>query len=117
MKPFNLEEAKAGKPVVTRDGRNVRILCFDRDSERSIVALIGDGEIIISYLDNGLQINGTNTKYDLFMKSEVKTGWINVYNIYEVVKTSTVIYQTKEDALKNKDDKGCVDTVQITWGE
>lgn len=29
MKPFNLEEAKAGKPVCTRDDRRVEILSFD----------------------------------------------------------------------------------------
>lgn len=29
MKPFNLEEAKVGKPVCTRDGRRVEILSFD----------------------------------------------------------------------------------------
>lgn len=28
MKPFNLEEALAGKPVVTRDGRDVKELFF-----------------------------------------------------------------------------------------
>ena len=30
MKPFNLEEAKAGKPVCTRDGRKVEIISFER---------------------------------------------------------------------------------------
>lgn len=30
MKPFNLEEAKAGRPVCTRKGLPVRILCTDR---------------------------------------------------------------------------------------
>lgn len=29
MKPFNLEEAKAGKPVCTRDGRRVEIIFFE----------------------------------------------------------------------------------------
>lgn len=29
MKPFNLEEAKAGKPVCTRDGRRVEIISFE----------------------------------------------------------------------------------------
>lgn len=29
MKPFNLEEAKAGKPVCTRNGRRVEINSFD----------------------------------------------------------------------------------------
>jgi hypothetical protein len=29
MKPFNLEEAKAGKPVCTRDGKRVEIISFE----------------------------------------------------------------------------------------
>lgn len=29
LRPFDLEAAKAGKPVYTRDGRKVRIICFD----------------------------------------------------------------------------------------
>lgn len=29
MKPFNLEEAKVGKPVCTRDGKRVEILSFE----------------------------------------------------------------------------------------
>lgn len=30
MKPFNLEAAKRGEPVQTKDGRKARILAFDR---------------------------------------------------------------------------------------
>ena len=43
MKPFNLEEylKNPDKKVVTRDGRNVRIICTDRrDSVYPIVVLI-----------------------------------------------------------------------------
>ncbi len=29
MKPFNLEEAKVGKPVCTRDGKRVEIISFE----------------------------------------------------------------------------------------
>lgn len=29
LKPFDLNSAKAGKPVCTRDGRKARIICFD----------------------------------------------------------------------------------------
>lgn len=32
MKPFNLKEAKAGKPVCTRDGRRVEIISFDNSN-------------------------------------------------------------------------------------
>ena len=43
MKPFNLEEylANPNRKIVTRDGRNVRIICTDRkDSDFPIVALV-----------------------------------------------------------------------------
>lgn len=30
LKPFDLEAAKAGKPVCTRDGRKARIICWDK---------------------------------------------------------------------------------------
>lgn len=41
MKPFNLEEAKAGKPICTRDGLLARIICFNRQGDnKPIVALI-----------------------------------------------------------------------------
>ena len=45
MKPFDIELAKAGYPVCTRDGRPVRILCFDRKSVDgySILALVDEG--------------------------------------------------------------------------
>lgn len=44
MKKFNLEEAKAGKPVITRDGSEARIICFDMKNDLyPIVALIEDG--------------------------------------------------------------------------
>jgi hypothetical protein len=44
--PFDAEQAKQGKPVCTKDGRPVRILCYDRDNDLPIVALIRewDGE-------------------------------------------------------------------------
>ena len=35
FKPFNLEQAKAGKPVCTRDGRKARIGEEDRKSHSS----------------------------------------------------------------------------------
>lgn len=40
MKNFDLEKAKAGYPVRTRDGHEARIICFDRENDNPIVALI-----------------------------------------------------------------------------
>lgn len=46
MKPFDLELAKQGKPVCTRDGRAVRILCYDFISveDTPIIALVRTSE-------------------------------------------------------------------------
>lgn len=40
MKPFNLEKAKSGKPVCTRDGRAVKLIYFDAEGIYPIVGLI-----------------------------------------------------------------------------
>lgn len=41
MHPFDLEAAKHGQPVCTRDGRKVRIICFDAIGYRQpIIALV-----------------------------------------------------------------------------
>lgn len=57
LKSFNLEEAKAGKPVCTRDGRNARILGFDAKGRKPISALVesrdGKDEEIVSYTNEG----------------------------------------------------------------
>ena len=77
MKPFNINLAKQGKPVCTRDGHDVRIVCFDRiDDELPIVALVkrDDGTEIVTFYDaNGRYygIYGDND-YDLMMVREIK---------------------------------------------
>jgi len=43
MKRFNLEAARQGAPVCTRDGHKARIICFDRKEGQPIVALV-EGE-------------------------------------------------------------------------
>lgn len=77
MKEFNLEDAKAGKPVCTRQGYPVRILCFDRlhQGGHVILGLIKERDDFESaaswklagqyYLDRG-----DNHDADLFMAEE-----------------------------------------------
>ena len=81
MKEFDLEKAKAGHPVCTRDGRPVRILCFDRtrkDEQRPIIALVeeepGD-ERVRAYRQNGKYLDAQMNEYDLMMAGVKKEGW------------------------------------------
>lgn len=83
MKPFDLEAAKAGKPVCTRDGRKARIICFDAKCIKPIVALIqgsDNSEQIEYYTENGVFSNGgTGKNRDLMILLEKKEGWVNIY--------------------------------------
>lgn len=59
LKEFNLEAAKSGKPVCTRDGRKARIICFDKEDIRPIVALIKSdkgGESAYYYYTDGMTL-------------------------------------------------------------
>ena len=83
--PFDLERAKAGDPVITGDGKDVRIICFDRNSEKfPIVVLKEDGSVMfITEKGHFSQIKGEIIR-DLFMKPKKKpktnrVGWINIY--------------------------------------
>lgn len=82
MKNFDLEKAKAGYPVRTRDGHEARIICFDREDDYPIVALVkdADNEIIFSYDNMGRYDNdGKERMCDLFMKAIRQEAWINLY--------------------------------------
>ena len=123
LKPFDLEAAKAGKPVCTRDGRKARIICFDRKDVRPIIALIeshNDDEGVYYYYADGLNLDNYPSVFDLMMPTEKKEGWINIYNadttFYFV---EGMVYDTKEEAIKhiNPDNEIYITTVKIQWEE
>lgn len=108
MKPFNLKEASEGKPVCTRDGRDVRILVTDCKSPGNhypVVALVTNAageEAVISFTKEG-RFNTTDTDYpsDLMMKTTTVTRWINVYHTPDTVgiyHNGGTLYDTKEEA-------------------
>ena len=116
LKPFDLEAAKAGKPVCTRDGRKARILCFNaRCGKSPIIALIENGkneEVHKFHKDGklfGLDEDEESFK-DLMMLPEKKEGWVNVYK--------ERIYSTKEEAIEATYDCATyIDTIKFSWEE
>lgn len=125
-KPFNIEEAKAGKPVVTRDYLPVRILCFDRkgfeDLGMKIVALVEDldgVELIGEYHPNGHYLLGEDDPKDLMMVCEPKTGWVNIYRNTispSGFATGEIIYDSEEKAISAR-GTAAVATTKIEWLE
>lgn len=118
MKPFDIEKAKQGKPVCNRAGENVRILCFDRKGEDyHIVALhtAKDGEELVCFhTSNGRNYKSVESELDLFMKTEKKTGFINVYKHTKFGES----FNTKEEAISHIGDvKTYLYTAKIEWEE
>ena len=81
MKPFDLEKAKAGAKVVTRDGTRARMVCFDLKGRQPIGVAVEhrneDGtviEVLRSCGKDGRYYTGTaqdgDTRLDLFMAPE-----------------------------------------------
>ena len=127
LKEFDIEAAKSGKPVCTRDGRKARIICFDSNGGRPIVALVTecDDEEEIPYkyhCDGSYNCQSIPSDNDLMMLPEKKEGWVNVYNSLGVITFSHNPYDTKEEALASEMEspvlnKYYVDTVKVEWEE
>jgi hypothetical protein len=125
MKPFNLQEALAGKPVVTRDGREVTdVTYFSTLRNSTSFKLRG---VLEGYLrkfnDAGMYL--TNKNLDLFMASTKKTGWVNIYreNIttwpaLKLLPGGAVIHPSKAIADKQQETaKERIAVVELTWEE
>lgn len=118
MKPFDIELAKAGHPVCTRDGRPVRIVCFDflSHGNRQIIGLVrlNEGqEGITCYKSDGQNFDFSMFELDLMMAGEKKEGWINIYEGGIV----SSIYATEKIALFNKIEDRYITTIKIEWEE
>lgn len=104
LKKFDLEAAKAGKPVCTRDGRKARIICFDLNNKNfPIVAIINcDTE------ENAYQydIDGICDEHDnnlnLMMSPEKKEGWIIIHKeaIYDKETAEKIARETTANVIK-----------------
>ena len=120
MKEFNLEEylKNPNQKVVTRDGREVRIVCTDVKGEHPIMALIPDKqqELTYRYLRNGRQLTYTDSPLDLCFPTTKKEGWVNIYSEQEYRHPGENIFKTKEEAIKYK-DINYIATIKIEWEE
>ena len=123
LKPFDLEAAKAGTPVMTRDGCPARILAFDvENAGYPVVAAIktstGECERIELFTEQGQFDEDTKEdNRDLFMASIKHRAWANVHknNGYY---TLTGCSDTEESARRCRHlCSGYIATVPIEWEE
>ena len=126
MKQFNLEEylANPSRKIITRDGRNARIICTDAKGKYPVIALIeienNNDEVISIFQKDGQFAQNDIYKEDLFFAPEKHEGWVNVYRDTYTGTTSlgAVSYASRKEAEgigKFADDY--VATARIEWEE
>ena len=115
MKPFDLEKALAGEPVVNGMDKKILKVAYNADAESDcrICAWDEDGQAEL-YYENGRFDDISTTKLDLFMAEKPKVkkeGWVNVYPDDDVF-----MYPSLEESEDAKGSKR-VACIKIEWEE
>ena len=130
MKQFNLDEYLKGpsRKVVTRDGRDVRIICTDKKGTiYPVVGLVdlGSREITLLYTQKGENWLSKESDRDLFFASEKHEGWVNIYKAGAQRETLVCMVNRyvgsciwpNEVAAKEAADPDPIATIKIEWEE
>lgn len=101
MKPFNLDEAKQGAEVITRDGRKVKILTFSRrNNDYPIVALVDYGKedaVHMYTIDGYFNKDKEQSRFDLMMENT--KVYMNVYREGSTYVLGSYTFSSKEKAI------------------
>lgn len=118
LKEFNLEAAKAGKPVYTRDGRKARIICFDLNNKNfPIVAIINcDTEENVYQYDIDGVCDEHDNNLNLMMSTEKKEGWVNLCKNNHGDTSVVGVFPNREEAVSNCPPT-YLSTIKIEWEE
>ena len=105
MKPFDLEKAIAGHPLVTRDGRKVLDFHYFKAAEIEfpIYALLEKG-VVESYKINGMNLQESASHYDLLLAPLKKTYWVNVYRYGSEIQMGGSVYDCEQKANDANDN-------------
>lgn len=121
MKKFDLQAAKNGAPICTRDGRPARFLGSLNDQQNTIavaVKLTSGEEILMQYYSTGEFDKYSTDENDLCMYEglpTVVTGYINVFHYHNKVFCGQHIYESEFAAVQHgKIANNYVTTVFVT---
>lgn len=124
MKPFDLKQALAGKPVCTRDGRPVKIGGYNPSASitTQIIGWIEDMDITLtSWGVSGRFVEGAECNEDLFLVGERRKGWIRLVMSPEgprPIPTKVYASQTEAELAAAGDYPGKAfpeQVIQIEW--
>jgi hypothetical protein len=81
MKPFDLERAKAGAKLATRNGRGARFIAHEPGCayDHRVLALIDGDTAVSAFTEGGAYFTDTETNADLFISPETRTLYVNLF--------------------------------------
>ena len=126
MKQFSLEEFKKNptRKVVTRDGKNVRIICTDAKGDYPVIGLIrslDNEDYPWRFRMDGAILENEENENDLFFDVEKKEGYINLYRSKLGIASHQTSFgilskeQAEIEAAEYPDD--FIATAKVTWEE
>lgn len=95
MKKFDLQKAIEGKPLVYRNGERVKRFIYVPESNDMGAKIITVGIYggLGFHFENGKRWHLSEGESDLFMASEKKTVWVNLYERYGKIETGVDTYE------------------------
>lgn len=104
LKPFDLEAALRGEPVVTRDGRAIidMVLFKNKKIICSLAGSIEDYYAIVQWDTNGRFDETVDNKFDLFMGKKTKKLYIGIaLSPKDGAHWTTGAYESEEQLMDN----------------
>lgn len=124
MKEFNLTKylKNPSQKVVTRDGREVRIVCTNAKNDEPIIALVynnnRDEENVYTYNRDGYFYKDNDSCLDLFFAPTKKEGWVNLFKDEELTFVNGDVYKSEKDAKEAAiGEPDFIASVKIEWEE
>ena len=124
MKEFNLDEylKNPSQKVVTRDGREVRIICTDAKGDEPIIALvynnIREEENVYTYNRDGYFYGDNDSCLDLFFAPIKREGWVNIFKDEELPFINGDIYKSEKEAKEEAEgEPDYITSIKIEWEE
>jgi hypothetical protein len=80
MKPFDLEAAKRGEPIQTRDGRPAKFIAYVPEAKKSRRVIVFIGSLpVFRHEDGTVWTQDVDHASELVMAPRKRTLWLNVY--------------------------------------
>ena len=118
---FDIELAKQGREVRTRQGQEVKILTFDAKSEKPIVALIPrlfnhNEEYVNTYYFNGKDYKRQEKSSDdlVIMREKPQKTFVGYANLYKNGQLGEV-FKTEKEAKDLSHNENYVATIKIEY--